>query len=917
MLLDIPKAQAYPRLVRLLLTALLAFWTPFAQATEPSFDALSHLFHTYAGPTDEKAAEAAPEEGAPPEGGARLAQISSDLSLMAEGLETFRHPDHARHALKELPDHIVPELRPFFKDRNSALATIYRTLAVTDYTWALRFPEPACEPGTRRGILLSSKDGLFAAPKSGAISPWLSRLLGPAAAGRTAQEALDRASLRDKLSVADYELTRVRIARITEALNSDKAVGKERAKLYCLRAEAHEALASAHQSSQDGPIQASRAIDHASLYEKEAGSILLIAVEEGPARLRAVGAGVMVETPQGPKVLSDARLMPAHGEEHSLQAFARRKDGTLDSPRALLGERADTAAGVMVGRLQDGDGIPALKIARDPAVRRDFIRAVGHMSASGAWTVSQGLVTQTGDGTFASDAILGPDMLGSPLLNAEGEIVGLVVLSPGAGTPAAINTVHLTRIVDGTGPTERDLEFVASRQTGSASLLTTARPLTEALSVPGGGAVEAGLPNSLGGVNWSSGGGVGNWRPRNSAGAPSGYSSSGSSSYGPGAAATGAEIGQALGEAMAPLVEALIFKGIPMLFRGIGSLFKSKPRASKAPVIRAMPPATKVAEKPKPKPEITVKFEATTIAVGEKVEFVLTATSDSPEVNTAGIRFNFTAENDMETRTGTAVTDESGTAMVSITPSPAARSFTQLQKESDRHTALINTGRETNAERICKIILPGSLALGTLTVTMLAASTPPGMILVYGGGAQCATAASGLMLGAGVFCTIEFGKDAFAQSIQPAAPSYTPPATIPKPVMKAESAIDEVRKHAKASYDDLEAAERDHTDEAPGRSTNEQSGGQSADPNEPPKESETKDSGQVKPKKGEFLKKLSRAKSKGNRTRWKDEKGKIYEWDSQHGELEVYNSRGKHIGVRDPETGKWIKSAKPGRTIEP
>ncbi|PIR15872.1 MAG: hypothetical protein COV48_11970, partial [Elusimicrobia bacterium CG11_big_fil_rev_8_21_14_0_20_64_6] len=630
--------------MRLLLSALLAFWTPFVQAAEPSFDALSHLLHSYAGPVDEKAAEAAPEASVPPESGARLAKISSDLSLMAEGLETFRHPDHARHALSDLPDHIVTELRPFFKDRDSALAAIYRTLAVTDYTWALRFPDPACEPAARRDVLLSATDGLFADPKSGGVSPWLSRLLGPAASGRTAREALDRAALRGTLSTTDYELTRVRIARITEALNSDQAVGKERAKLYCLRAEAHETLASAHQASQNGQIQASRATAQAAEYEKEAGSILLIAIEEGPKRFRAVGAGVMIETPQGPRVLSDARLMPSEGKGHSLRAFARRKDGTLGSPRVLLGERADTATGVMVGRLQDGDGIAALKIARGNAARRDFIRAIGHMSASGAWTVSQGLVTETGDGSFASDAILGPDMLGSPLLNGAGEVVGLVVLSPGAGTPVAINTVHLTRIVDGTGPAEHDLEFVASRQTGSASLLTTAMPLTGELRLPGGGSVEAGLPNSLGGVNWSSGGGVGNWRPKSSAGPPSGYSSSGSSSYSSGSsAAAGAEIGQALGKAMAPLVEALIFKGIPMLFRGIGSLFKSKPRGSTAPVVRVEPPAAKAAEKLKPKPVITVKFEATTVAVGEKVEFTLTATSDSPDIKTAGIRFNFTA----------------------------------------------------------------------------------------------------------------------------------------------------------------------------------------------------------------------------------------------------------------------------------
>lgn len=44
----------------------------------------------------------------------------------------------------------------------------------------------------------------------------------------------------------------------------------------------------------------------------------------------------------------------------------------------------------------------------------------------------------------------------------------------------------------------------------------------------------------------------------------------------------------------------------------------------------------------------------------------------------------------------------------------------------------------------------------------------------------------------------------------------------------------------------------------------------------------------------------------GLRPRWKDPKGKIYEWDSQHGEIEKYNKRGKHEGVLDADTGESI-----------
>jgi hypothetical protein len=48
--------------------------------------------------------------------------------------------------------------------------------------------------------------------------------------------------------------------------------------------------------------------------------------------------------------------------------------------------------------------------------------------------------------------------------------------------------------------------------------------------------------------------------------------------------------------------------------------------------------------------------------------------------------------------------------------------------------------------------------------------------------------------------------------------------------------------------------------------------------------------------------------------RWR-ESNRIYEWDSLHGELEVYNRRGKHLGSADPRTGAMIKPAVPGRTI--
>lgn len=66
---------------------------------------------------------------------------------------------------------------------------------------------------------------------------------------------------------------------------------------------------------------------------------------------------------------------------------------------------------------------------------------------------------------------------------------------------------------------------------------------------------------------------------------------------------------------------------------------------------------------------------------------------------------------------------------------------------------------------------------------------------------------------------------------------------------------------------------------------------------------------------GEFLNFLQKVKVKSQRRRWTRGK-QIFEEDTQHGDLEKYNARGKHKGTVDPETGEIIKSAVRGRMIE-
>ena len=51
--------------------------------------------------------------------------------------------------------------------------------------------------------------------------------------------------------------------------------------------------------------------------------------------------------------------------------------------------------------------------------------------------------------------------------------------------------------------------------------------------------------------------------------------------------------------------------------------------------------------------------------------------------------------------------------------------------------------------------------------------------------------------------------------------------------------------------------------------------------------------------------------------RWRSRCGRrLYTWDGLHGEIEVFNARGRHLGVLHPLTGAMIKEAVKGRRID-
>lgn len=54
---------------------------------------------------------------------------------------------------------------------------------------------------------------------------------------------------------------------------------------------------------------------------------------------------------------------------------------------------------------------------------------------------------------------------------------------------------------------------------------------------------------------------------------------------------------------------------------------------------------------------------------------------------------------------------------------------------------------------------------------------------------------------------------------------------------------------------------------------------------------------------------------KNGRKRWRTDDGNLYEYDSLHDEIEVYNKRGKHLGVMNL-SGETVKPPVKGRKID-
>ncbi|MGZ5200924.1 MAG: colicin E3/pyocin S6 family cytotoxin [Telluria sp.] len=57
--------------------------------------------------------------------------------------------------------------------------------------------------------------------------------------------------------------------------------------------------------------------------------------------------------------------------------------------------------------------------------------------------------------------------------------------------------------------------------------------------------------------------------------------------------------------------------------------------------------------------------------------------------------------------------------------------------------------------------------------------------------------------------------------------------------------------------------------------------------------------------------------ARNGQKRWRSKDGtRLYTWDWTHGEIEVFNKRGRHLGSLDAITGELIKDPVPGTTID-
>jgi hypothetical protein len=439
------------RLFSLLLLAALLPGRCLAADAAPDPDPLTAVLKRFVAPVP---LSKTPEEG-------RLSQSESDLSMLARGLEAFRHPSHYDRVRAILVPNMAEKTRPFFATRESALNALYRTLALIDYTRASNSGENPCEAAARRDSLLRDPDGLFAG-KDGTLSPWLASILGIEQAGE-AKAALEKASS----TTGSREKLRARVLALSNELEA--ATGVERQGKLCERAADYEALA-ALPAGQTG-------VSLAGLVSDSRNEAVLLLRAGGK-----IGAAVAVKTPSGTRLLTAAALVK-EGDEVALFAA----DGSSAAARA---ERVDAAAGLALLTSKAAPSVTALDESAAPEADA-IAEAIGHPRAGGAWSRTRGLIGQANKDSFQTDALFDAGSLGGPVFSADGSWLGVAVAPPGAAVTAAAArrwldgkeiSPKLEPGDNGTGSflTAARLDALDAFAAGGAPPLPAAQELTEA-----------------------------------------------------------------------------------------------------------------------------------------------------------------------------------------------------------------------------------------------------------------------------------------------------------------------------------------------------------------------------------------------------------------------------------------------------
>ena len=664
--------------MRLILAALLLVGGR-ARAQEPAFDALAELF-----------ARETPA-GAIPERGERLAKLSADLTLAAQGLEAFRSPEDAERALKLALERVPPELKSRLSSRRQALDALYRTLAVTDYTWAARFPGENCSALERRARLLASPDALFKDPKTGEASPWVVHLLGPDAS-KGVEKTLDQASSGEAAKGRAYELLRAKTAKAAAALEA--APEDRRAWLHCLRGEAYESLARANQAS-EGPIAASRGTI------PSRGVALIGKTKDGA--FEAHGAGVLITTKAGARILTDAKVV---GDGDGYQAAFPDKG----APIPVTIERKGETLAVLSSPQDLGEG---RELANADPAKDDLVTVVSHSEQLGAWAWTQGLVSAAQDGAFQTDAVVDAAQAGGAVLDESGRVAGLLTLrnaeaEDGEGEwPVGVPASSIKSWLEG-GKLQPASRPVALRDAGTSAIISASYIYAQ---TPWGTVRARCL------ANCGDGGGATGGTPGNG-----GF--------------IGEDIGRALGEA------AVV--GLRAMFRGLGAMFRSKgngfkPRSSPTRVVKAEKPKPIEPPKPPPPPEprlfLNISAAQERIGAGQTGEFIVRVTANRLDVKLSGIKIAFKAVDGAGgVQEDEAWTDASGVAKFRAYLPPSVAAHEDLDDESAKHPRLTNAS-SPGKKTVCQITVT---ALGALAVT---ASLAPVATVALAGGGTAALAA--------------------------------------------------------------------------------------------------------------------------------------------------------------------------------